>query len=162
MRSRAAQSRTLQHSQELPPRQLAALELILAGKTDTATAEALAVDRGTISRWRSHPVFVAELNRRREMLWGAAVDKLRAVLPSAVEVVADAIADEANPDRAKLALALLKALPLSASVAERGPTDAVEIATERAKAADKLRRERMFLHDPVELPDWDAEPTHSQ
>ena len=68
--------------QQLTPKQQAAIDLLLSGKNDRETVEALAVHRTTISRWRLHDLsFVAELNRRRRELYGAAADRLQALLP---------------------------------------------------------------------------------
>ena len=68
---------------QLAPRQEAAIELLLSGKCDAATAEALGIHRTTIARWRAaHPAFQAELARRRAELFGAAAERLRGLIPS--------------------------------------------------------------------------------
>jgi hypothetical protein len=67
-----------------------AIELLLAGNTDTAAAKALGVHRTTVSRWRGdHPGFKAELDRRRAEVFGGAIEKLRGLLPTAVDVLAE-------------------------------------------------------------------------
>ena len=59
--------------QQLTPKQQAAIDLLLSGKNDRETAEAVGAHRTTISRWRLHDLaFVDELNRRRREVYGAA------------------------------------------------------------------------------------------
>jgi hypothetical protein len=70
--------------------QLNAVDLLAAGKTDQATAEAVGVTRQTVNGWRNaNPWFQAALNARRQDLWGVSVDQLRALLPRAVAVLAE-------------------------------------------------------------------------
>jgi hypothetical protein len=63
-----------------------AIDLLIAGKTDTETASAVGVHRVTVTKWRNYdPWFQAELNRRRQEVWGAASERLRAMLPKALD-----------------------------------------------------------------------------
>ena len=51
---------------QLNPSQSRALDLLDQGSTHAEVADAVTVDRTTITRWaNSHPAFVAELNRRK-------------------------------------------------------------------------------------------------
>ena len=66
---------------ELNERQLAAVELIVSGATDTAVAEALNVNRRTVYRWRvEDATFRRQLEARRAELYANDVDRLRSVL----------------------------------------------------------------------------------
>ena len=111
-------------SGELTVAQLSAVDLLAAGKNDTETAEALSLNRVTVTRWRLYSLgFRAALAERRAAIWGAAADKLRALLPKALDALAEALEGE---DKATVALAVLKlAGPLP--VLSDGPTDAEEI-----------------------------------
>jgi hypothetical protein len=115
--------------QELSIAQLNAIDLLVTGETDQATAEAVGVTRQTVNGWRNtNPYFQAELNRRRVELWGGAVDRLRALLPRAVAVLADEL--EGGTDRAGVALSILRLGGLDRAKAPQkldkfliGPTD---------------------------------------
>jgi hypothetical protein len=87
--------------------QLNAIDLLVTGKTDQETAEAVGVTRQTVNGWRNvNPWFAAELNRRRQDLWGVSVDQLRALLPRAVAVLAEEL--DGGNDRAGVALSILR------------------------------------------------------
>jgi hypothetical protein len=49
---------------ELTPRQRAALAWLIEGATVSAVADRLGVERRTVGRWKKHPRFVAEVDRR--------------------------------------------------------------------------------------------------
>ncbi len=114
---------------ELSVAQLNAVDLLVVGKTDQEAAEAVGVTRQTVNGWRNaNPWFAAELNRRRQDLWGVSVDQLRALLPRAVEVLGKELA--LGPGSAPVALAILRLAGLDrAKAPERldtlliGPTD---------------------------------------
>jgi hypothetical protein len=92
---------------ELSVVQLNAVDLLVTGKTDQETAEAVGVTRQTVNGWRNaNPYFQAELNRRRQDLWGVMVDQLRGLLPRAVAVLAEEL--DRGTDRAGVALSILR------------------------------------------------------
>lgn len=70
---------------ELTSKQLSAVDALAAGSSDQEAAAAAGVNRSTVFRWRSYnPRFRAELNARRADLWGASLNRLRSLLPSAL------------------------------------------------------------------------------
>jgi hypothetical protein len=76
-----------QHSRTPTLPQLNAIDLLAAGKTDSEAAELLNLSRTTVTKWRLYdPVFQAALNRRRAEVWGAAADRLRSLIPTALNV----------------------------------------------------------------------------
>ncbi len=84
-----------------------AVDLLVTGKTDQETAEAVGVTRQTVNGWRNaNPWFQAELNRQRQVLWGSTVDQLRGLLPRAVAVLAEEL--DGGNDRAGVALSILR------------------------------------------------------
>ncbi len=115
--------------QELSIAQLNAVDLLVTGTTDQETAEAVGVTRQTVCGWRNtNPYFRAELNRRRQDLWGVSVDQLRALVPRAVEVLGKELA--LGPGSARVALAILRVAGLDHAKAPaqldtflNGPTD---------------------------------------
>src|SRR5271157_833483 len=65
-----------------------AIDLLLQGKSDSATAEAVDVSRQTVWEWRNHdPLFIAELNRQRYELWSEAKERMKTLANRALDVV---------------------------------------------------------------------------
>lgn len=64
-----------------------AIEHLLQGKSDAATAEAVGVTRQTVWSWRHDPYFAAELNRCRQELWKESVDRLKNLAGKALDVM---------------------------------------------------------------------------
>ena len=125
--------------------QLNAIDLLAQGKTDTDTAEALGVHRVTVTRWRLYsPEFQAQLNRRRRELWDGAADKLRALVPRALDRLAEEL-EYKDSDALKAAVAILKLAGLDKLEAPSGQTNPAlvldDIATEQATTP----HERMLL-----------------
>src|SRR5262245_38555114 len=111
----------------LSEQQLTAVDLIVSGRNLQDTADALGVQRPTVSQWvNHHPGFQAALNQRRQELWADLVDHLRSLAPKAVAVLAKEL-DSDNPMPA--ALAILRACGLAnGPLVPSGPTDAETIA----------------------------------
>jgi hypothetical protein len=94
-----------QQLRPLSQEQLNAIEHLLQGKSDAATAEAVGVVRTTIWEWRNrNPVFIAELNRQRAELWEEARERLKALANRAMDVV-ELQLDNSDP---KISLAAAK------------------------------------------------------
>ena len=73
---------------ELTAPQLATIDLLVKGKSEQEAADAVQVTRTALAKWRKHDVwFVAELNRRRQGAWATCADRLRAMLPKALDVL---------------------------------------------------------------------------
>src|SRR6516162_5854945 len=105
--------------------QLSAIDLLASGKTDKETAELLGLSRTCITKWRLYsPEFQATLNRRRAEVWGAGIDRLRSLIPKALDALAEEVASKESPNRFKAAVELLKLAQLPSGTAGIGPTDA--------------------------------------
>lgn len=134
----------------LTPRQETAVELLLAGKSDAATAETLGIHRTTIARWRAaHPAFQAELARRRAELYGAAAERLRAMVPKALDVLQAGLDGD---DRLPTAHAILKMAGLDKLTAPPSePDDAetivVRLIRQRMDENQGEREQRMSLDE---------------
>lgn len=155
MKTAQTANRTGSNAHGLTQAQQSAVDLLAAGKNDTETAATLNLSRVTVTRWRLYsPEFRAALNDRRAAVWGAAADRLRALLPRALDTLADAM--ERGDDKVNVALAVLKlAGPLP--LVPTGPTDpegvvrdAVQLERERLRTARDKATDRLNG-----LPDYD-------
>ncbi|HKB03297.1 MAG TPA: hypothetical protein VKD90_13815 [Gemmataceae bacterium] len=128
-----------QHGQGLTLSQRNAVDLLAAGKTDTQVSALLALHRTTVTKWRLYdPEFQAALNVRRAEVWEAGIDRLRSLIPAALDVLAREMADPESPDRVKAAMALLKLVPITPDALAAGPGDAEEIV--RRIVVERRRR----------------------
>lgn len=92
----------------LTVQQVRTIELLVGGSSDGSAARVVGVHRVTVTRWRLyHLHFRAELNRRRQEVWGAAADRVRGLLGTAVEVVAGQLASRDPVVQFRAAKALL-------------------------------------------------------
>src|SRR5262245_14138909 len=106
---------------ELTETQLAVIELLIKGKSDQEAADTVQVTKVTVAKWRRYDVwFVAELNRRRQADWSVCGERLRAMLPRALDV----LEAELSGKNALAASAQLFRLAGFQSGAPRGQTDA--------------------------------------
>ncbi len=84
--------------------------MLVSGAADQAAGDAVGVTRQTVNGWRNHdPDFIAALNARRSDVWGGAVDRLRSLLPTALETLATAL-EEKRDWRAAVAVVQLAGL----------------------------------------------------
>jgi hypothetical protein len=133
-----------------------ALDLLVLGETDAATAQAVGVNRVTVTKWRNYdPHFQAELNRRRQELWGAAVDRLRSLLPLAIDTLEHEL--HHGKQRGRVAIDVLRLAGLDRSGATESSLETYGVGSHDAdRIIDSLaRRQRtdrldVLLHgDPV-------------
>ena len=95
--------------------QLSAIDLLVSGKNDKETAEQLGLSRTAVTKWRLYdPVFQAALNLRRAEVWGAGIDRLRSLIPKALDALAEEVESKDNPNRLKAARGVLRIAQLSA------------------------------------------------
>jgi len=119
---------------ELTPQQAAAVDLLAAGRTVSETAEAVGVVRQTVSEWlNQHDGFRAAVNQRRHELWAAVTDRLRSLVPKALDVLEEGL----TAGNVQAALGLLKAAGLHGLAAPSGPT------TPEAVEAERLSSEKL-------------------
>jgi FixJ family two-component response regulator len=113
------------------------IDRLVAGDTDEQAAKAAGVHRVTVSRWRSHdPTFQAALNARRQEVWGASADKLRSLVPKALDALARAMGARSD---VQAAVTILKAASLD-KLPPPGPTDPEEIFEALVEARVKEKR----------------------
>jgi hypothetical protein len=117
-----------QHKRGLTLPQLNAIDLLASGKTDKETAELLSLSRTCVTKWRLYdPVFQAALNRRRAEVWGSGIDRLRSLIPKALDALADELENRDSPNRLKAAGEILRLAHLPADALRTGPTEPEEI-----------------------------------
>jgi hypothetical protein len=133
-----------------------AINQLLTGASDQAVAGRLKLNRSTIHRWRhGHPLFIAELNRRRAAARDSSLDLIRYLVPRALETVRDQVV---NGD-GKLALAFLHQTGIFGSrdtgsvvLADVGPTDwlgVLDMEVRRRRADGRLPMPAPALNPPV-------------
>ena len=126
----------------LTPQQELAVDLLAGGKTVTEAAAAVGVARQTVSEWLNRSaVFRAGLNERRQELWTANTDRLRALLPEAVEALAGELRAADGGDRLKAAALVLRSCGAYGLAAPLAPTDPEEIElADRERDNDRRSR----------------------
>lgn len=103
--ARATSSYKRRHG--LTVEQLNAIDLLVCGEVDREVAAAVGVHRTTITNWRNRdPDFQAELNRRRRDIWSSSVDRLRGLLPVALDALEEELLR--GKDRSRTALEVLR------------------------------------------------------
>ena len=130
----------------LSHQQQAAVDLIAAGKNLQETADALGVQRPTVSHWLNHHCgFQAALNSRRQELWDGLVETLRGLLPRALEVLkAEMEGDTPLP----AAIQVLKSCGLAAGLSRpSGPTTPEEAEQEQVKREIERVRTALTAED---------------
>lgn len=95
---------------DLTAGQLVAVDALIAGGTDQEAASAAGVHRSTLNAWKLHnPAFIAAMNARRTEIWESSRDRLRSLLPKALDRVARAIEDNEIPGGLRAAMRILEA-----------------------------------------------------
>jgi hypothetical protein len=122
----------------LSVQQLTAADLLALGNNVTTVAERVGVARQTVSEWlNQNPAFEAAVNQRRQEFWDNSTDRLRALVPVALDVVEK----ELKGDYFKAAVEVLKAAGLYGLQKPEGPTNPQD-AENAAKEKERARRDR--------------------
>ncbi len=80
---------------KLTPQQSAAVDALAFGATVTDAAETVKVSRQTVSEWlHHHAAFQAALHARQRELWRGHVERLRSLVPKAMDALEVAVSDE--------------------------------------------------------------------
>jgi len=129
-----------------------AIDILVLGGTDAEAATAANVTRPTVCDWRNHDaLFRATLNAARADLWSAATDRLRSMVPVALTVLADALAERPDP-RTALDVLRLAGIGGGANLGTVGPTDVAGIDAADAEAADRAAMADLLRPDLARLP----------
>lgn len=116
----------------LTEQQAHAAALLSEGKPLGDVAAAIGTDVATVARWQTDgPAFIAEVNRRRQEVWRQAQDRLRALVPQALDTLAQAV--EAGD--LKASVEVLKAAGIYGKAsAPRGEVDPELVQVQQAEA----------------------------
>jgi hypothetical protein len=145
MKSNGTPVYTRQHKRGPTLSQMSAIDLLVSGKNDNETAELLSLSRTAVTKWRLYdPVFQAALNLRRAEVWGAGIDRLRSLIPKALDALAEEVESKESPNRLKAALEVLRIAQLPAGRLAQGPTDPDEIVR---KVVEQRRQQ---AHRPLD------------
>ncbi len=121
--TRALQNATKRYNRDrgLTIEQQHAIDLLVLGKSDQEVADSVGVHRVTVTKWRNYDAcFQAGLNVRRRDVFSTSADRLRSLVPVAVEVLVAELNNPENAGRGQLALSVLKAIGIAAG--DIGPT----------------------------------------
>jgi len=130
------------NTRQLNIEQLNAIDLLLQGQSDREVADQVSVTRQTVTGWRNtNADFIAELNRRRQEVWGGQTDRLRGLVAKAVDILAEDLDGENPRLRQGAAIHVLKSVGLyGANLEPRGLTDPEAIERERHSLSAMLAR----------------------
>ncbi|WP_407271410.1 helix-turn-helix domain-containing protein [Radiobacillus sp. PE A8.2] len=125
-------TKVYKREQGLTTAQLHAIDLLVTGKTDREVADIIGVNRVTVTKWRNYDVyFQTELNKGRKEILGASIDRIRALVPKAMERLEKEVKGEHGW---KVALEVIKLAGIENKyIREIGHDEADEILTELAK-----------------------------
>jgi phosphoribosyl 1,2-cyclic phosphodiesterase len=117
---------------------------LVTGKTDQEVADIIGVNRVTVTKWRNYDIyFQAELNKRRKEIWGASIDRIRALVPKAMERLEKEFDGE---NGWKVALEVIKLAGIESKyIREIGHDEADKILTELAE--QKMNQELFSITD---------------
>jgi len=120
-----------------------ALELALAGLSDTAISKKLALSRQTVNFWRNQdPAFRNELESRRAALRAMHLDRLGGLAADAIAVLRDALNSPSEPIRLRAAAMILRALGLDQPArADASPGELELLMTVLSQAINETSRE---------------------
>jgi Homeodomain-like domain len=134
------------HGHALSVAQLSAVDLLAAGKNDREVAELLGLARPTVTKWRLyHPEIIAALNQRRAEVWGSGIDRLRSLIPKALDVMARFLEAGAPAVRVRAAAIVLSLAKLPAP-APAGPTTPEAVISALAAARVKAKQAERHRH----------------
>lgn len=135
-RHKATNPDTEDDATALSPKQALAVDLLATGTTVTQAAEASGVTRQTVSEWlHGHSAFRAALNCRRQELWAESADRIRALLPKALDVLGDELEGD---KRLAAAVHIMRMAGLYGLPAPSGSTDPEELEADRKDKAFSL------------------------
>ena len=130
----------MDQEKSITPQQEAVILALLMGKTQKEAAEDAGVAPETVNRWlKRDPVFVATMNARRQELWEAHREMLRALVGEAVAVMGNLLKSENERVRLQAATAILRTASDLTPEGETSPE-----VVERQWEMEKLRSSFAF------------------
>jgi hypothetical protein len=146
------------HERDLTLAMMNAVDLLAGGRNDTEVAGLLGLHRTTVTKWRCFdPVFQAALNQRRSEVWGRGLDRLRSMIPEALDALAAELSG-AGPGRLKAAIEVLRLAQLPPASSGIGATDPEAVVRQIVKERRDAAPNRMMqdVESTLQgLPPWD-------
>jgi len=120
----------------LEPKQEKAVELMLAGVSDTEIAKKLKVTRQTVNYWRNQDIdFIYELKMRRDQLWESNRDETSNLYKLAVEEIKKSLKSKDPKIRLQVAMQIVRLPALQENLKNKAPADRKTIEQERFDSA---------------------------
>jgi hypothetical protein len=110
----------------LSPQKIIAIHLLVLGQTDQVVADAVRVERSTITRWRIYDSrFQIELNRHRLAVWANHADRLRSLLQPALDILQNHLSSHSERAAFRAAVSIIR---LASHLGPpTGPTDEYQL-----------------------------------
>jgi transposase-like protein len=93
---------------DLNEKQRVAIELLVSGRSYTAAAQAMNVDRKTLFRWRQDALFQQALEERHMELWSEATQRLRGLVHPSLDVLEQDLNQRYDRARFRAAATILR------------------------------------------------------
>jgi hypothetical protein len=92
----------------LNERHLAAIELLVLGKSLAEVSRTIQIDPKTLYRWRQNELFQCALERRRRELWSTVAGRVQDLIHPSLEVLAEDLGQRYDRARFRAASAVLR------------------------------------------------------
>ena len=93
---------------DLNEKQRAAIELLVVGKSYSAAAKAINIDRSTLFRWRQDELFHQALEERHQELWSEATQRLRGLVHPSLDILEQDLSQRYDRARFRAAATILR------------------------------------------------------
>ena len=134
--SRVPNGRTWQTPDTLSDQQSAAVSAFVDGQSPADVAQSLGVELPDVETWLADPAFVATVNQRRADRMAANADRLRAMVPAALDALQYVLTNGQSRDSIAAARVVLAACRLSELPDPPPATTPADVETEWRKAAE--------------------------
>ena len=131
--------------QKLSQAQFSAIELMLRGLSDAQVGAQLGVDRRTVYRWRTSPLFRRELELQRKALFEHSAARLSSMIEPALEILNRQLTGD-DPKTALRAAAILLRV---ATPSRLGQVPADEAKAKKSEADAEWARVKAFIDSPL-------------
>jgi hypothetical protein len=112
-----------QLSEELNEQERTAVELLALGKSLGRVARFLQIDPKTLYRWRQNAAFSEAVSARRHELWSDAVERIRGMANTSLDILDHHLCDRYERIRFRAAQTVLNLCSIKKHASEAGDTD---------------------------------------
>jgi putative insertion element HTH domain-containing protein len=104
----------------LNDKQKTAVEMLAVGKSLGRVARFIEIDSKTLYRWRHDPIFRDALHHRRRELWSDAIDRVRGMASTSLDIIEQHLSDRYERIRFRAAQTVLNLASIKKHAAEAG------------------------------------------